>query len=222
MRKAIVVATLLMCVPVLAWGASTRENRDDSLVFVGISPVGLHVPTLLTFPVGVGLYLGESWMIGVEYGSFEVDVEDDGDEADGTFDNAGAYVRWFPGNSFYVTLAAHQRNWEANATVTVTEESTGTQRTLQARLETEATVATLGLGNQWMADFGLVFGVDWVLLSGLVDDSSVGSFDEGELASLTDPADREQAEQDLADLGDLLNDASGFPGVLVVTIGWAF
>ncbi|MCH9045454.1 MAG: hypothetical protein IIA40_05055 [SAR324 cluster bacterium] len=237
MKKAIILLAGLLAFASAAIGATTRQNRADSLLFVGISPVGIHIPTLATQPVAVGIYLGESWLIGAEYGSanikiqnkkgefgpFEFDVPDSepGEFVDGSYDNLGAFIRWFPGNSFHVTLAAHKREWDINASVTIIDSVLGA-RTIRSKMNADATVATLGFGNQWIMDFGLVIGLDWLLLSGVVDDSVSSDINLGDLTALTTQADRDAAIADLNELADNLNKVSGLPGLFVLTLGWAF
>jgi len=208
--------------------ASSQQNRGDSLVFVGISPFGLHIPTLATFPVTAGVYLGENIQIGGEYGTAEASYEENDEEAEATYTNAGGYVRWYPGtNSFNVMLAMHNRTFTADATATVTDQSTGQDAVVNADMTASATVGTLGLGNQWMFDYGLFLGFDWVVLSGLVSGSvssdvdATGTLPNGTVVTLENDETRE-AEQDLEDLGNFLNQVSATPGLFVFTIGWAF
>ncbi len=237
MKRAIILLAGLLAFASAAIGATTRENRADSLFFLGISPIGFHIPTLATHPVAVGIYLGESWLIGAEYGSanikiqnkkgefglFEFDVRnmDPGERVDGSYDNVGAFIRWFPGNSFHVTLAAHKREWDIDASVTIIDSALGPQ-VIGANVNADATVATLGIGNQWIMDFGLVIGLDWLLLSGVVHDSVSSHINLGDLDALTTQADKDAAIADLNELGDDINKLSGWPGSFVLTLGWAF
>ena len=75
MKKAIILLAGLLAFASAAIGATTRQNRADSLFFLGISPIGIHIPTLATHPVAVGIYLGESWLIGAEYGSADIKIQ---------------------------------------------------------------------------------------------------------------------------------------------------
>jgi hypothetical protein len=228
--KSAVTALLLLLVPTLSWAASSRDNRADSTVFLGISPVGVHAPTLLTHPIGIGVYLGPNWMIGAEYGQFSHDFDDDETEATADYSNAGAYVRWFPGtNSFNVGLAVHKRILDGEATTTVSDPTYGNVD-LKGTLKADATVGSLILGNQWMMDFGLVIGLDWIVVSGLLADSSkaevtgTGRDADGNTVDVSDlDADtRRDAEKEMIELGNTANEISAFPGILVLTIGWSF
>jgi hypothetical protein len=230
MRRALLGLLVSALLPATLHAASSRDNRDDSLVFIGISPVGVHVPTLLTHPIGVGVYLGPNWMIGAEYGSTSADFDDDETEASATYSNLGAYVRLFPGtNSFNIGLAVHRRVFSGDGTTEVTDPDYGTVD-VKASLDADATVGSLIIGNQWMMDFGLVLSVDWIVLSGLVSGktdvsvkgTAVGPNGETIDVSQLDPETRRDAEKELTDLGSQINDVSAFPGVLVFTIGWAF
>lgn len=205
-------------------GASTQQNRDDSLILLGISPIGIHIPTLLTHPLTAGIYLGQDVLIGVEGGSFSFtsdDVDPDADERfDGDFSNFGVYLRWFPNtNSFNLLFAVHQRDWDVNFGKDFLLDD-GTIVQLDANLQTEATVATVGFGNQWMMDFGLVIGMDWLLLSGNISESS--SFEVRSNISALSASEKTRYDADIEEGADFLNDISGFPGILVLTLGWAF
>lgn len=221
MRKWIVAAALIMTGAV-AFGASSQQNRDDRVLFIGGSPLGVDVPTLIAPPVGAGVYIGHSLLLGAEFGSRTVTQDNNGDKASATYSNTGAYARWFPGtNSFNLLFAVHRRAWDAKATVTI-QNDLGIDEKVKSKLDAEATVATLGFGNQWMADFGLTWGFDWLLLSGVTGSSSksqVLGFVNGASLSNTET---QRAEKELKDLGTFLNKVSGFPGALVFTIGWSF
>ena len=227
----LVLAILFFSAP-LAQAADTRANRSDSLIFLGISPVGLHIPTLIAPPVGLGIYLGDNWLFGVEGGSVVGESQDDeGSSATVSFENTGAYIRWFPGtNSFNYFAAVHKRTWEAQASSTFvsTDSATGLITTVRANaaLTASATVGTLGIGNQWIMDFGLVLAADWLVLSSAISSESTAVVDAvGTVGGFTQTLTAQQkkdAEKDLKEFGDFLNDVSAFPGFLVFTIGLAF
>lgn len=225
MKRLILILAVLTITAGGAMGAPTQQNRDDSLILLGISPIGIHIPTFLTQPLTLGVYLGEDVLIGVEGGSFTFssdDVDPDADETfDGDFSNVGIYLRWFPNtNSFNFLFAVHQRDWTVNFGKLFVLDDGVTTVDLDARLETEATVATVGIGNQWIMDFGLVIGMDWLVLSGNISESF--TFDvTSSVADLTD-SEQSRYDEDIKEGADFLNDLSGFPGVLIFTIGWAF
>lgn len=213
-----VLAVLLL--PLAAQAQSSRANRGDSTLMFGVSSGG-HLPSVVAPPVGVGLFLGESLLVGAEYGSASYADETDDVEYTTDYTNAGGFARWFPGNSFNVLLAYHQRTWDAELEYTVEDESTGDEKPVDATLTAEAAVVTAGIGNQWTTDFGMVIGVDWLLGSALASSSRSGDIDDDTLETLA-PGEVEEAEAELEDAGDLLNRASASPGVFVITLGWAF
>jgi hypothetical protein len=230
MIKRIGIACLLLLIPAIGWANSSRENRDESTVFLGISPIGLHIPTLLTHPVGLGVYLGPNWMAGAEYGSFSATFDDGDSKATANYQNIGAYTRWFPGtNSFNLGLAVHRRTFKADAETAVDDPTYGSVD-VTGSLKATATVGSLIVGNQWMMDFGLVLALDWVIVSGLISgktDSKLNGtavLPDGTVVDLDklDPKTKRKSERDLSSLGDVVNQASAFPGLLVFTIGWAF
>lgn len=191
----------------------TADNRANKTLYIGFVPGGVHIPSLATHPVQLGVYLGD-FLIGGEFGKFSYTYEDSGDKADGDYTNVGAFARWFPGNSFNFLFAVNKRTWDVDATVS---DSYGT---VHGRLKADATVYTLGVGNQWITDFGLVFGMDWLVASGIGSSSS--TFTSPDLAGVPAGPQRDAATKDLEDLGDLLNKVSGLPGLFIVSVGFAF
>jgi len=106
--------------------------------------------------------------------------------------------------------------------ITVTEEGTGNPIPVRVKVESAATVGTLGIGNQWMLDFGLTIGVDWLLLSGVLSENIESSINAVDYNALIDPADKKEAQDDLDQLGENLNKFSGYSGAVVLTLGFAF
>ena len=213
----------------VAVAADTRANRSDSLIFLGISPFGIHIPTLIASPVGVGIYLGDNLLFGVESGGISGESQDDkGSTGTASFDNTGAYVRLFPGtNSFNFFAAVHKREWDIAATSSFFNSETGQSVIASAALTASATVGTLGIGNQWIMDFGLVLGMDWLLLSGPISSETTAVVSvTGTVAGIPNqflaPQQKAQAERDLKDFAEFLNDVSAIPGLFVFTIGLAF
>ncbi|MCP4751367.1 MAG: hypothetical protein GY866_10770, partial [Proteobacteria bacterium] len=195
-------------------------NRGDSLLLVGMSG-GLHIASALTTPATLAVYLGESVLIGVESGSASSSQDDAEGEAEATYTNQGIYLRYFMGNSFNILVAANNRTWTADATVTQTTVTwTGTTtETVTADLEASATIGTLGIGNQWLTDFGFTLGIDWIVGSGILGSSVSSNI---KTTTTTDPAEMAQFQQDLEDFGEFLNLVSALPGFFVVTIGFTF
>lgn len=225
MKKLILLLIVFVFTVGGAMGASSQQNRGDSLILVGISPIGIHIPTFLTQPLTAGIYLGDNVLIGVEGGTFSFtssDVDPDADERfDGDFSNFGVYMRWFPNtNSFNLLFAVHQRDWTVNFGKDFLLDDGVTVVSLDATLNTEATVATVGVGNQWMMDFGLVIGMDWLVLSGNISESS--SFNVTSNVSGLSESELSRYDSDIQEGADFLNDLSGFPGILILTLGWAF
>ena len=230
----LLLAILFLSAP-FAQAAETRANRSDSLIFLGISPFGIHIPTLIAPPVGFGIYLGDNLLIGVESGSVSASGDSQDDAGTSTtnvsFDNTGAFVRLFPGtNSFNFFAAVHKREWAVDATATFIgiDQATGFFATVQASaaLTASTTVGTLGIGNQWIMDFGLVLGMDWLLLSGPISSettavvNAVGTV--GGFTQTLTAQQKAQGEKDLTKFADFLNDVSAIPGLFVFTIGLAF
>ena len=87
-------------------------------------------------------------------------------------------------------------------------------------MDAKTSVATLGIGNHWLMDWGLWIGVDWLLASNALSQTS-----EATLTSSTGTvtaAESAQFKKDAEKLGDLINGVSASSGFAVLTIGFAF
>jgi len=195
----------------------SRMNRDDRNVYIGFSPFGLHIPTLLTAPFSVGYILNSDWMFGLEYGSLDFELGD----AKGNYTNQGLYARWYPTtNSFNILMGYHIRSLELDWTYEA--KAAGVTYTVDSGIDYSAQVATVGIGNQWMMDWGLVIGLDWLMLSGVMGSSF--SFTDPTLPGGVQPdaqtlADIEKAEKEAQ---DALDSFSAFPGLFVLSLGFSF
>ena len=223
MRILILSIVSLFLVNGLAFGADSRANRAERIGYIGMTPIGIHIPTILTQPVQVGVFLGDSLMVGLETGEakFEDTDSDTNATSSVTYTNQGAWTRYFAGNSFNFLFAYNKRTFSGSATVTETQTTTvnGTSVSATARadasVEAVANVLTFGVGNQWNLG-GFVLGVDWLVGSSL--SSSSNSYTVGTNTGV----DTTTIETDLDKLGKDLNDISAFPGLMILTLGFSF
>lgn len=189
---------------------TTQGNRRDSFLYVGISPFGIHIPTLFTTPFSVGVFLGESLYLGGEFGFWDIDFTDDDDTSIGSYSNVGGVVRYFTGNSFYLSAALHYRTWSVDVTYDYSS-STGA-----GTLDASALVGSIGLGNQWITDIGFTFGIEYVVLSALLSSSVDAN------VTATGGGSASEADDELNVIGEFLNDVSAWPGFLIFSFGWSF
>ena len=195
-----------------AFAADSAGNRKNTMIGVYGSS-GLHIPSLLAPPVGVQLYLGDL-TLAYENGSGSGSQDDGNSTSTVTYDNSGIVARYFLGNSFNIMGAYHNRKWTADATVT--QYYYGIPATAQAKVESQANVASLGIGNHWLTDFGLTIGVDWFLGSAIIDSSS--KIEVGTNTGIN----TDQVARDLTEFSEFLNLVSATPGLFVVSVGFAF
>ena len=143
-------------------GPTSKNHRDDSIFFIGITPVGLHKPTVVTHPFVFGIYIGTGLQIGVESGtaSFSNDI------ADATAIHRSVFVRLFPGGSFNFLLAVNERIWSAEA---------NTISSVPVTAMTTKKTYTYGIGNQWITDSGVTIGGDWVFFTQESDSETIYS-----------------------------------------------
>ena len=223
-KLSILCLSILFCASV-AWAADSAGNRGDSIIMLGMAPVGIHLATLVAPPVRVAVLLGDL-TVGFDSGSASSSQTSGTAKSIATYTNQGLNVRYFFGNSFNASLGYHMRNYSAEATSTSSSStySGGSWTTTTASetftLDAKTTVATLGIGNHWLMDWGLWIGVDWLLASNALSQTS-----EATLTSSTGTVTAEESakfKKDAEKLGDLINAVSASSGFAVLTIGFAF
>ena len=223
-KLSILCLSILFCASV-AWAADSAGNRGDSIIMLGMAPVGIHLATLVAPPVRVAVLLGDL-TVGFDSGSADNTQSSGTAKSTATYTNQGLNVRYFFGNSFNASLGYHMRNYSAEATSTSSSStySGGSWTTTTASetftLDAKTTVATLGIGNHWLMDWGLWIGVDWLLASNALSQTS-----EATLTSSTGTvtaAESAKFKKDAEKLGDLINAISASSGFAVLTIGFAF
>ena len=151
------VLLLALLVPWLAssvLAADSKGNRKSNMLLIG-KTAGIHPFYILNQPYRFELP-GESWSFGLEYGSSTASIL----SKSFTLSNQGLYARWFPGNSFNILMGYFQRGIASDAWTT-TNASLGT---VTYKVDTKITDLGLAIGNQWIFDFGLTLGADWLML----------------------------------------------------------
>ena len=213
-KLSILCLSILFCGSV-AWAADSAGNRKDSIIMLGMAPVGIHLATMAAPPIRVAVILGDI-TVGVDAGSADSSQSSGTAKSTATYTNQGLNARYFFGNSFNASLGYHMRNYSAVATSKSLSGSASETFTLDAK----TTVATLGIGNHWLMDWGLWIGADWLLASNALSQtseatstSSSGTVSASESASF---------KKDAENLGDMINAISASSGFAVLTIGFAF
>ena len=225
-KLSILCLSILFCGSV-AWAADSAGNRKDSIIMLGMAPVGIHPATLIAPPIRVAVLLGDI-TVGVDVGSADSSQTSGTAKSTATYTNQGLNARYFFGNSFNASLGYHMRNYSAEATATSTSYTLNASRTAFTTntatetftLEAKSSVLTLGIGNHWLLDWGLWIGGDWVLASTALSESS-----EATLTNTTGTVTAAQSakfKKDAEALGDLINGVSGSSGFAQLTIGFAF
>ncbi len=220
-KLSILCLSILFCGSV-AWAADSAGNRADSIIMLGMAPVGIHPATLIAPPVRVAVLLGDI-TVGIDVGSGSSSLSSGTAKSTATFTNQGLNARYFFGNSFNASLGYHMRNWTIESTSTVSTWTWGTGWSTASEtysLDAKSTVATIGIGNHWLLDWGLWIGGDWVLAS-----TALGQTSEATLTSSTgtvSAANSATFKKDNENVGDLFNAISASSGFAVLTIGFAF
>ena len=228
-KLSILCLSILFCGSV-AWAADSAGNRGDSIIMLGMAPVGIHLATLAAPPVRVAVLLADI-TVGIDVGSGSSSLSSGTAKSTATFTNQALNARYFFGNSFNASLGYHMRNWTIESTSTVSTSTstcvfgsgcTTTRTTSSETYSTDAksTVATLGIGNHWLLDWGLWIGGDWILAGSAISESSKAtSTSTTRTVSATQSA---QFKKDAEAIGTWINDISASSGFAVLTIGLAF
>ncbi|MDH5752608.1 MAG: hypothetical protein OEZ59_09355 [Deltaproteobacteria bacterium] len=217
MKKLMVIFAMLMALVPTAFGASSELNRDDRLIFVGLPPLGISVPALLSLPFSLGVYVGDDMLFAGEAGRKTYKYENMGQSVEGSYTNLGGYMRWFPGNSFNVYAGMHHRTVEVEGKINFEAGGIKSNEYIVAKLQT--ITGSLGIGNQWIMDFGLTIGIDWLVGTAVIDQAESFSDSKGAYTLLT-PEEKKAVEEEMALINKVLG---GYPGGLfLLQFGWAF
>jgi hypothetical protein len=223
----------LLAVPAASFAQSSAENREKSTVYLGAVPVGLHTSTLLAPPVTLAVYLGSKVMIGAEYGAYRNsddiifaqssddsfdDLLDDPRLRNGLHTNAGVYLRYFPYNSFFVTLGFNRRTFDGTAII-VLDDGSFLGKDVFAQMNTEAAAASVSIGNLWQFNNGFTLGGTWGLFSTMT--SSASSFKLKANQGLT-TQETDEAKKSMRSFADVLNRQASASGFAMLMIGWSF
>jgi len=205
----------------VAWAADSAGNRGDSIIMLGMAPVGIHLATLIAPPIRVAVLLDDI-TVGIDVGSADSSQSSGTAKSTASYTNQGLNARYFFGNSFNASLGYHMRNFSAAATAKSYSSSNWSYsyQTETYSLDAKTSVATLGIGNHWLMDFGLWIGGDWVLASSALSQTKEVT-STGTTGTVT-AAESAQFKKDAEKLGDLINEISASSGFAVLTIGFAF
>ena len=220
-KLSILCLSILFCGSV-AWAADSAGNRKDSIIMLGMAPVGIHPATLLAAPARVAVILGDL-TVGIDAGSGSPSYSSTGwTTTTGTYTNQGLNARYFFGNSFNASLGYHMRNFSGTSTAKSYSSSNWSYsyQTETYSLDAKTSVATIGIGNHWLMDWGLWIGGDWVLASSALSQTKeVTSTGTTGSPSATQRASFKKNAEAAA---DEMNAWSASGGFAVLTIGFAF
>jgi len=219
-KLSILCLSILFCGSV-AWAADSAGNRKDSIIMLGMAPVGVHLATINAPPIRVAVILGDI-TLGIDAGSTSASETSGTASSSYTYTNQGLNARYFFGNSFNASLGYHMRNFSGISTTTAfTLSNYGvTYDTETFTMDAKTSVATLGIGNHWLMDWGLWIGGDWVLASGALSQTKeVTSTGTTGSPSATQRASFKKNAEAAADEMNAWSASSGFA---VLTIGFAF
>ncbi|MDH4121835.1 MAG: hypothetical protein OEV94_09045 [Deltaproteobacteria bacterium] len=229
-----------------AWGRSDETNRMESHVLVLVSPLGFQASNLAVSPLlkgnitpvestggegnwKVGYVLqGGHWVVGLERGNsfFRITSPLTSDKASLSALNVGAFARYYMGNSFYLNLMMNERTHTGDSTFSYTNTGTGVLVSSQGHFKAQAQSVSVGFGNQWIMDNGLILDMEWVVLSKAVGKRALSSIQTtGTYNGVTTPltaADLATLEGYSATLTQTINHFAAQGGLFIFSAGWAF
>ena len=221
MKKIILCISALFTITSVVHAADSAGNRKDSIIMLGMAPVGIHAATLIAAPIRVAVILGDI-TVGIDVGSADSSQSSGSAKSTASYTNQGLNARYFFGNSFNASLGYHMRNFSGTSTAKSYSSSNWSYsyQTETYSLDAKTSVATIGIGNHWLMDWGLWIGGDWVLASSALSQTkevtstgTTGSPSAAQLASF-----KKNAEA----AADEMNAWSASSGFAVLTIGFAF
>ena len=219
-KLSILCLSILFCGSV-AWAADSAGNRKDSIIMLGMGG-GIHPASIMAAPARVAVILGDL-TVGIDAGSGSPSYTSTGwTETTGTYTNQGLNARYFFGNSFNASLGYHMRNFSGTSTAKSYSLSNWsyTYQTETFTMDAKTSVATIGIGNHWLMDWGLWIGGDWVLASSALSQTkevtSTGT------TGSPSAAQRASFKKNAEAAADEMNAWSASGGFAVFTIGFAF
>ena len=219
-KLSILCLSILFCGSV-AWAADSAGNRKDSIIMLGMGG-GIHPASIMAAPARVAVILGDL-TVGIDAGSGSPSYTSTGwTETTGTYTNQGLNARYYFGNSFNASLGYHMRNFSGTTTATAyTLSNYGVTYQIETfTMDAKTSVATIGIGNHWLMDWGLWIGGDWVLASSALSQTK-------EVTSTGTPGSpsatqRASLKKNAEAAADEMNAWSASSGFAVLTIGFAF
>ena len=226
MKKIILCISALFTITSVVHAADSAGNRKDSIIMLGMSG-GIHSVSILAAPARVAIILGDL-TVGIDAGSGSSSYYTTGKATtfltttSGTYTNQGLNARYFFGNSFNASLGYHMRNFSGTSTAKSYSSSNWSYsyQTETYSLDAKTSVATIGIGNHWLMDWGLWIGGDWVLASGALSSSSEAT--STNTSGTATAAQSAQYKKDAEAIGTWINDISASSGFAVLTVGFAF
>ena len=104
-KLSILCLSILFCGSV-AWAADSAGNRADSIIMLGMAPVGIHLATIGAPPFRVAVLLGDI-TVGLDVGSADSSQTSGTAKSTASYTNQGLNARYFFGNSFNASLGYH-------------------------------------------------------------------------------------------------------------------
>lgn len=246
MRRQVVVSLFFLLTSIAVFGDTEpiAREREQGYLQLGLSSEA-DFPSFYTGTITIGYNLIDGVLIGLDHGyskkkEARIDENDriqsisefvdfvvsapvrkDSDtyiNTSGEYRKRGAYLRYFTGKTFNILFAFHEKEYDARVTGIDDGETE-----FEADLYAQASVFTLGIGNQWIKSYDRIlvhFGCDWIVYHFLYN-SSIDFDNASEYPTSEYPTEYSESKKDK--YGEYINKwwNSSF-GIFAFTIGLSF
>ena len=208
---------IFLIVTYLAFSCNIKAYENDygrdNNIYIGKS-IGVHIPSLATFPIQFGYFLTDRMLLGLEKGERSIGSIDDGNFIlkSASYENKGIWSRYYTtvwNINWILSYNQYELNLEAEARVDDAKHS-GLEYGSKVNGELEA------ISNVMCAGGGFSYGYNRFLLG--LDIAAYCSND----SKVSAEAGNGERDQDLKEVGEFVNDLSGSHRYLMVYFGVIF
>lgn len=197
-----------------AFAEGFESNRDHFNSFVLVTPWALSNGSPASSAYTFGLYFNQRIALNVEIGRVSYDYESGDSDSETNYSNIGFGGRYYLRNSLNFIGSVHFRNWQGKRAATTASGANG-----EVKILADSTVAAIGIGNQWVASYGLTVGIDWVVIAKEISSSTSVSVTRNEgLSSSELQVLKNRAKKE----AESVNDVALASAAVVFSLGWSF
>lgn len=212
--KQILLIILMINISSTGLAADFQSNRENSSYFVTVTPWALSNGSPSSYSYTLGIYFTRRISLDVELGRLSYDYETGDFDGETNYSNIGFGGRYFSRNSLNFLASVHFRKWEGKTATTGSSGAYG-----EAEIYATSTAAIIGIGNQWITDFGLIIGIDWVVIAEAINSSYSVSVTKNEGLSSSE---LQAFVNDAKKKAESVNSVAFASAAIILNLGWSF